>query len=158
MDPSLERAQAGEGHEQRQRPDQEEERQDHAVDPHEGPGAQQQSEGHERSSQDGGEPADPERHGESPFLRDRGPLSALMEVGIEGAEEDVGDVERTERALLEEGLELVAVARPPEGGIELDQERCHGWLSPSCRSPCWANADRPRSCSARFAAPIAVRR
>src|SRR5258705_13948728 len=88
----------------------------------------------------------------------RGSVSAQPELGIEGAEEDVSDVERPKWTLFENGLELVAVAGPPTGWITTDQERSHGWVSPSCRRPWRAKSDRPRSCSARLDAPIAVRR
>jgi hypothetical protein len=52
---------------------------------------------------------------------DGGPSSAQPELGVEGTEEDVGHVERPERAFLEDGLELVAVAGPPAGGIAAEQ-------------------------------------
>ena len=54
-----------------------------------------------------------------------------VEVGIERAEEDVRHVERAERPLPQERLELVAVARPPAGGIEAEEEGDHGTRRPS---------------------------
>ena len=48
-----------------------------------------------------------------------------MEMGVEGGEQDVGDVERTERPFGEQRLELVAVARAPARGEEAEQERRH---------------------------------
>jgi hypothetical protein len=41
---------------------------------------------------------------------------------VESAEEDVRHIERSERALLEDRLELIAVARSPMRRIATDQE------------------------------------
>jgi hypothetical protein len=49
-------------------------------------------------------------------------VPAQPELGIEGAEEDVSDIERPEWAFLEDRLEFVAVAGPPSGGITTDQK------------------------------------
>ena len=62
--------------------------------------------------------AETKRHGETPSFLDGGAASAQPKLGIEGAEEDVRDVERPERPFLEDRLELVAVAGPPAGGIQ----------------------------------------
>jgi hypothetical protein len=50
------------------------------------------------------------------------PASAQPELGVEGAEEDVDQIERPERTFCENGFELVAIAVPPEGGVTTDQE------------------------------------
>jgi hypothetical protein len=48
--------------------------------------------------------------------------AAQPELGVEGAEEDVGHVEGSERAFPEDRLELFAVASAPAGGVTADQE------------------------------------
>jgi hypothetical protein len=49
-------------------------------------------------------------------------VSAQPKLRVEGAEEDVSDIERPEWPLVKERLELVAVASPPAGGITTDQK------------------------------------
>jgi hypothetical protein len=55
-----------------------------------------------------------------------GTKAAEMQVGVQRTEQDVGHVERAERALLEDGGELVAVARAPASGITAEEEGSHG--------------------------------
>src|SRR6185503_1733007 len=158
VNPGLEGAQAGERHEQRQRTGNEEDLWDDGLDVADDPDAQNDAQRKDGPAEDRSEAADSERHGEPPSLLDIRPSPAQPELGVEGAEEDVGHIERTERTFLENRRELLAVAGPPPGGIAPDQERPHGDGLPSWRRPIWANSDRPRSSSARLDAPTAVRR
>ena len=103
-------------------PGEQEDRGDGVIDIHEAIG-QETGDRQECAAEDRGDAADAERHGDPCSFPDVSPASAQPELGVEGAEEDVRHVERPERAFLEDRLELVAVAGPPAGGIETDQER-----------------------------------
>jgi hypothetical protein len=48
-----------------------------------------------------------------------------MEMGVERAKQDVGDVEGSERSIREKELELVTVAFAPARRIEAQKERDH---------------------------------
>ena len=62
---------------------------------------------------DGGQPADPERHGEPLRVSEAAVRPRRCRWASNAAEQDVGDVERAEGSLLEERRELLAVARAP---------------------------------------------
>ena len=75
-------------------------------------------------------------------------------MGIERAEQDVGDIERAERPVLEHGGELVAVASPPARRVQTEEEANHGRarqpaVRPSRWRPSSANAASSWSCGWR---------
>ena len=97
----LEGAEAGEGDEQGGGARGEREDEDPARVPEQGRGGEADEE--QAAADDGGVPPEAERHGEPLPVFGGGPEAAEMQVGIERAEQDVGDVERAERPLLEHG-------------------------------------------------------
>ena len=96
------------------------------------------------AADDGGDPSDAKRHGKPPSMFRVGAQPPQVEVGVERPEEDVGHVERTQRPLREEGLELVAVPCPPAGGVEVEEERDQGTHRPISRSTGRGGAARGR--------------
>ena len=156
--PSLECTQAGQGDHESDRSGEQQDADDGRVDPPDEPDAQNDTDREQGTPDDGGDAADAERHGETPSFVQAGVTSAQPEPSVERAEQDVGHVERAEWTFFEDRVEFLAISGSPASRVAADQERPHGGVSPSWRRPIWANSDRPRSCSARFDAPTAVRR
>ena len=93
------------------------------------------------AAHDGGDPTDAHRHEEPPKVtRDRGSV-AEMEMGIDGGQDDVGDVERPEVARFKERAELVAVPGSPPGRIEAQQDRNHASHSITLHDISWTDTD-----------------
>ncbi len=142
VSPGLERAEAGQANDERGGSERRQDRAEVLIRRVErGPHQAGKPQG---AADHGGDPSDAKRHGKPPSMFRVGAQPPQVEVGVERAEEDVGDVERAQRPLREERRELVAVPGPPAGGVEAEEEGDHGTHRPVSLAIDRAGAGRAR--------------